>query len=289
MMAYLTNFITRQILNKKKSILPGFGFCYFYTILYLSLIVLIPLIYMIWGIKSLEYGEFLNIVASKRVMHAYKLTFSSALIAALINSIFGVILAWVLVRYDFAGKRWLDALIDLPFALPTAVAGIALSAIYASDGMVGKFLAQFGIKLVFNQAGIIIALIFVGIPFVVRTIEPLLVDMDPEIEEAAASLGASRNYVFRKLILPYILRAMLTGFAMAFARGLGEYGAVIFIAGNIPNISEIVPLLIIIKLEQFDYQGATAIAFVMLSSSFILLFIINLIQNYVKKSLGYQT
>ncbi len=265
---------------KSPSIIPGFGVTLGFTILYLLLIVVIPLSGLFFKAATVSFGEFFGTITSPRVLHSYKISFGISLLAALINTFFGLILAWVLARYKFFGKRAIDALVDLPFALPTAVAGIALTALYAPQGWIGQYLEPLGIKVAFTPLGILIALVFVGLPFVVRTVEPILQDMEKELEEAAASLGASRWQTFYKIIFPSITPALLTGFAMSFARGLGEYGSVIFIAGNIPKVSEIVPLLIVMKLEQYDYAGATAIAVVMLVASFILLFIINLLQKW---------
>lgn len=264
---------------KKPSILPGFGVTMAFTLAYLGLVVLIPLSGLFIKTATLSWEAFYEAVASERVMHAYKISFGFALAAALINSVFGLVLAWVLVRYRFPFKKVMDAMVDLPFALPTAVAGIALTALYAPDGWIGRYLEPLGIKVAFTPLGILVALVFVGLPFVVRTVEPVLQDIDHEIEEAAMSLGASRWQVFSRVIFPATRPALLTGFAMAFARGLGEYGSVIFIAGNIPKLSEIVPLVIVIKLEQYDYAGATAIACVMLCVSFVLLFTINWLQS----------
>ncbi len=269
---------------KSPSIIPGFGFTLGFTLLYLLLIVIIPLSGLFIKASVLSWSEFLHTISSPRVVHSYKISFGISLVAAIINSFFGLILAWVLARYDFSGKRLIDALVDLPFALPTAVAGIALTALYAPQGWIGQYLEPLGIKIAFTPLGILIALVFVGLPFVVRTVEPILQDMEKELEEAAASLGANRMQTFIQIILPSITPALLTGFAMSFARGLGEYGSVIFIAGNIPKVSEIVPLLIVIKLEQYDYAGATAIALVMLVASFILLFIINMLQKWAAQA-----
>lgn len=265
---------------KSPSILPGFGITLGFTLAYLIIIVIIPLSGLFFTAATATWSEIWHSITSIRVLHAYKISFGISLLAALINSFFGLILAYVLARYNFYGKRILDALVDLPFALPTAVAGIALTALYAPQGWIGQYLAPLGIKIAFTPLGILIALIFVGLPFVVRTVEPILQDMEKELEEAAASLGASRLQTFYHVIFPSILPALFTGFAMSFARGLGEYGSVIFIAGNIPKVSEIVPLLIVTKLEQYDYAGATAIAIVMLLASFILLFIINWLQKW---------
>jgi len=277
-MAFAQKLNLRQL--KSPSIIPGFGVTLGFTLAYLAIIVIIPLSGLFFKAATVTWAEFWQSISSPRVLHSYKISFGISLLAALINTFFGLILAWVLARYKFFGKRIIDAMVDLPFALPTAVAGIALAALYAPQGWIGQFLAPLGIKIAFTPLGILIALIFVGLPFVVRTVEPVLQDLEKELEEAAASLGASRLQTFWQVILPSILPALLTGFAMSFARGLGEYGSVIFIAGNIPKISEIVPLLIVIKLEQYDYAGATAIAAVMLIASFILLFIINWLQKW---------
>jgi sulfate transport system permease protein len=261
-------------------VLPGFGVTLGFTLFYLSAIVIIPLSLLFVKTLGMTWEGFVATITSDRIIAAYKISFGIALIAALVNTFFGLIVAWVMVRYQFPGKKLIDAMVDLPFALPTAVAGIALTAIYAPEGWLGQFFEWMGIQIAFTPAGIAIALIFIGLPFVVRTVEPILQEMDPELEEAAMSLGASRWQTFYKVIIPHILPALMTGFAMAFARGLGEYGSVIFIAGNIPMVSEIVPLLIVTKLEQYDYQGATAIAVVMLVISFVLLLIINLLQKW---------
>jgi len=263
---------------KKKHLLPGFGLSLGYTLVYLSLIVLIPLAAVFIRTTELSLHEFWAVVTTPRVVATYKLTFGASLLAALINLVFGLLTAWVLVRYQFFGKKVLDALVDLPFALPTAVAGIALTAIYAPNGWLGQWLEPHGIKVAFTPLGVVVALTFIGLPFVVRTVQPVLEDFSAEAEEAAASLGANRWQTFYKIILPAIWPALLTGFSLAFARAVGEYGSVIFIAGNMPMISEITPLMIITKLEQYDYAGATAIAVVMLVISFVLLLLINLLQ-----------
>ncbi len=249
-----------------------------FTVLYLSLIVLIPLSTLFFKSSTLGWPHFLEAVTSPRVVAAYRLSFGASLIAAVINAVFGLTAAWVLVRYSFPGKRLVDALIDLPFALPTAVAGIALTAIYAPNGWIGQFLAKVGVKGAYSPLGVLIALTFIGLPFVVRTVQPVLEEMDSDIEEAAASLGANRWQTFIRVILPTLWPAWLTGFALAFARAIGEYGSVVFISGNMPFKTEIIPLLIITKLEQYDYAGATAIAVVMLIASFLLLLTINLLQ-----------
>lgn len=265
---------------KQKSVLPGFGLTLGLSILYLSLIVLIPLTSIFVSASAMSWDQFVAAVASPRALAAYRLSFGAALVAALINGVFGLLVAWVLVRYDFPGKRLVDSVVDLPFALPTAVAGIALANLYNDNGWIGGLLAPLGIKVAFTQAGVVVALVFIGLPFVVRTVQPVLQDLDRNVEEAAASLGASRLQTFAKVIFPPLIPATLTGFALAFARGLGEYGSVIFIAGNLPMKSEIVPLLIIIQLEQYDYRGAAAIAAVMLVASFLLLLLINVLQRW---------
>ena len=269
---------------KQHNIIPGFGLTLGYSILYMSLIVLIPLTAMFVCAGSLSFNDFWHTVTSARVMASYKLSFGASLAAAAINAVFGLLAAWALVRYSFPGKRIVDAMIDLPFALPTAVAGIALTAVYAPTGWLGKFLEPHGIKIAFTPIGVIVALTFIGLPFVVRTVQPVLQDLSRETEEAAASLGANRFQIFRKIILPEILPSVLTGFALAFARALGEYGSVVFISGNMPMRTEITPLLIITKLEQYDYAGAASIAVVMLVISFSLLLIINLLQKWTLRS-----
>jgi sulfate transport system permease protein len=263
---------------KHKNILPGFNLSLGYTIFYLSLIVLIPLSAAFIKTTELSLTEFWSVVSAPRVVASYRLTFGASLIAALINAVFGLLTAWVLVRYNFTGKKIIDALVDLPFALPTAVAGIALTAVYSSNGWIGAWLEPHGIKVAFTPLGVVVALTFIGLPFVVRTVQPVLEDLEAETEEAAASLGANRWQTFYKIIFPAIWPALLTGFALAFARAIGEYGSVIFIAGNMPMVSEITPLIIITKLEQYDYAGATAVAVVMLVISFLLLFAINGLQ-----------
>ncbi len=264
---------------KQRHVLPGFGLSMGFTILYLSLIVLIPLSLLMLKSTSLGWHHWVEAVTAPRVVASYKLTFLASLIGAVINAFFGLIAAWVLVRYSFPGRRLVDAVIDLPFALPTAVAGIALTAIYAPNGWIGKWLAPHGIQAAYSPLGVTIALTFIGLPFVVRTLQPVLSEMDSDIEEAAASLGADRWQTFIKVIFPTLWPAWLTGFALAFARALGEYGSVVFISGNMPFKTEITPLLIITKLEQYDYAGATAIASVMMICSFTLLLIINLLQG----------
>ena len=264
--------------NKKSSVLPGFKLTLGYTLLYLSLIVLIPLAATFWKTSALTWDQFWHTVTAPRVMASYRLSFGASFLAALINLFFGLLVAWVLVRYQFWGKRFVDALVDLPFALPTAVAGIALTAIYAPNGWIGQWFAPLGIKIAYTQLGILIALTFIGLPFIVRTVQPVLEDFDLEIEESAASLGANRWQTFWRVTLPMLRPALLTGFTLAFARALGEYGSGVFIAGNMPMKTEITPLLIITKLEEFDYPGATAIAVVMLVVSFVLLLAINFLQ-----------
>ena len=265
---------------KQKSILPGFGLSLGFTVLYLSLIVLIPLAAVFLKTSSLSWQQFWHIVSAPRAVASYRLSFGASGIAATINLVFGLIVAWVLVRYDFPGKRLFDSLVDLPFALPTAVAGIALTSIYSSNGWIGQYLQPLGIKAAYSQLGVVIALTFTGLPFVVRTVQPVLEDLDKEMEEAAASLGADRWQTITRVLLPAVMPAALTGFAMAFARAVGEYGSVVFISGNMPMRTEITPLLIITKLEQYDYAGATAIAVVMLVVSFALLLAINLLQAW---------
>ncbi|MDT8440452.1 MAG: sulfate ABC transporter permease subunit CysT [Desulfuromonadales bacterium] len=268
---------------KQRSVLPGFGLAMGFTIFYLCLIVLIPLSSLLFKTATLSWDEFWGTVASARVLASFRLTFGAALAAALINGLFGLLVAWVLVRYPLPGKRVIDALVDLPFALPTAVAGITLAGLYTDNGLIGQFLAPLGIKVAYTPLGIVVALTFIGLPFVVRTVQPVLEDMERELEEAAACLGANRWQTFVRIILPAITPALLTGFALAFARAVGEYGSVIFIAGNMPMVSEIAPLLIITKLEQYDYAGATAIATVMLVFSFLILLTINLIQWWSRR------
>jgi sulfate transport system permease protein len=275
--------MTRSI---NRGALPGFGLSLGFTLVYLSLIVLIPLSAVILKTTTMTWPEFWSAVTSPRVVASYKLTFGASLLAACINSAFGLLLAWGLTRYTFPGRKIVDALIDLPFALPTAVAGIALTAIYAKNGWIGSILEPLGIKIAFAPAGVLVALIFIGLPFVVRTVQPILEDLETEFEEAAASLGANRWQSFQRVVLPTLLPALLTGFALAFARAVGEYGSVIFIAGNIPMVSEITPLIIITKLEQFDYRGATAVAAVMLAISFIMLLIVNALQAWNARRLG---
>jgi sulfate transport system permease protein len=267
-------------------VIPGFGLSLGFTIFYLALIVLIPLSAVFLKTFTMTWEAFWSAVTSERVIASYKLSFGASLIAASLNVVFGGIVAWVLVRYKFPGKRFVDALVDLPFALPTAVAGITLTALYSGNGWIGKYLEPLGIKVAFTPLGVVVALTFIGLPFVVRTVQPVLEDAERELEEAAASLGASPWQTFTRVILPGIVPALLTGFALAFARATGEYGSVVFIAGNMPMVSEITPLFIITKLEQYDYTGATAIAVVMLVASFLLLLAINLLQAWTRKRAG---
>ncbi len=273
-------------MSQRSRVLPGFGLSLGFTLAYLSLIVLIPLSAVF--IKSLGIGwdGFLEIISSERILKSLQLSFTTAIVAALINVVFGLLLAWCLVRYSFPGKRIVDALVDLPFALPTAVAGIALTSLYASTGWIGQYLEPLGIKVAYTPLGITLALIFIGIPFVVRTVQPVLADVETELEEAASALGATRFQTITKVILPILFPALLTGFALAFARGVGEYGSVIFIAGNQPFKTEIAPLMIISRLEEYDYAGATTIAVVMLVISFAILFLINLVQAWATRRTG---
>ena len=272
-----------RALLKRHTVLPGFDLALGFALLYLSLIVLVPLSAAFLKTFTLTWGQFLDATTTPRVMASYRLTFGASFLAAVLNAVFGLITAWVLVRYTFPFKRLVDALVDLPFALPTAVAGIALTALWAQNGWIGQWLP---FKVSFAPIGVWVALVFIGLPFVVRTLQPVLEDLNRELEEAAATLGATRWQTFTKVILPILMPALLTGFALAFARALGEYGSVIFIAGNMPMISEITPLLIITKLEQYDYAGATAIAVVMLVTSFLMLLVINLLQAWSRKRQG---
>ncbi|HEY0566893.1 MAG TPA: sulfate ABC transporter permease subunit CysT [Xanthobacteraceae bacterium] len=270
----------------RRSIIPGFGLTLGITLTYLSLIVIIPITVMFVRAADAGWAKIAAELTAPRTLSAFRVSFGIALLAALINAVFGFLVAWVLVRYEFPGRRFIDALIDLPFALPTAVAGISLTSLYASNGWLGGALAQGGIKVAFTPLGILVALIFVGLPFVVRTVQPVLQDFEREVEEAAALLGASRRKILFRVVFPPLLPAVMTGFTLAFARAIGEYGSVIFIAGNMPGYSEILPLLIIIKLEQFDYAGAAVIATLMLIASFILLLTINLLQAWTRKRQG---
>ena len=278
----------RQARRKSRRVLPGFGLSLGVTITYLSLVVLVPLSAAFLKTAQLDWPAFVETVTAPRVMASYRLTFGASFAAAVVNAAFGLLVAWVLVRYRFPGRRIVDALIDLPFALPTAVAGIALTGLYAPNGWIGALLAPLGLKVAFTPVGVFVALTFIGLPFVVRTVQPVLATIPRELEEAAATLGATGMQAFRRVILPILLPALLTGFALAFARAIGEYGSVIFIAGNMPMVSEITPLIIITKLEQYDYVGATAVAVVMLAVSFVLLLAINLLQAWTRRRQGAQ-
>jgi sulfate/thiosulfate transport system permease protein len=274
------------LLNLRPSIIPGFGVTFGITLTLLSVVVLIPLSAVFIRAAGLGWQGFIEVALSERAVRAYRLSFGAAAVAALINAVFGMLTAWVLVRYRFFGRRIVSALVDLPFALPTAVAGIALTALYAPNGWIGRALTPLGIDIAFTQLGVVIALVFVGLPFVVRTVEPVLADLGVDVEEAAASLGASRAQTFFRVVLPAVAPALLTGFALAFARGVGEYGSVIFIAGNMPYRTEIAPLLIVVQLEQYNVAGATAIAVTMLVASFILLLITNLLQGWQRRRMA---
>jgi sulfate transport system permease protein len=276
----------RRKLLAQRRVLPGFGLTLGFTLAYLSLVVLIPLAGLALRSASISSEKFWSILKDPRIIASFKVTFGASFAAALINCIFGFIVAWVLVRYKFPGKKIVDAIVDLPFAMPTAVSGIALTALYASTGWIGKFFEPLGIKIAYAWPGVMVALTFIGLPFVVRSLQPALEEIEVEVEESAASLGAGRMQTFRKIIFPSILPSLLTGFTLAFARALGEYGSVVFIAGNLPMKTEIVPLMIIIKLEQYDYAGATALATVMLVVSFVLLLTINLLQAWSRKRLS---
>ena len=277
---------SQSVRRHQKHVLPGFGLSLGYTLVYLSIIVLIPLSAAFIKTAQLTWPEFTAVVTAPRVMASYRLTFGASFCAAAINTVFGLLVAWVLVRYRFPGRSLVDALVDLPFALPTAVAGIALAGLFSTNGWFGSLLAPLGIKVAYTPLGVLVALTFIGLPFVVRTVQPVLEDMEAELEEAAQSLGANAWQTFWRVILPTVTPAVITGFTLAFARALGEYGSVIFIAGNMPMISEITPLIIITKLEQYDYSGATAVAVVMLVSSFVLLFVINALQWWVRRRRG---
>jgi sulfate/thiosulfate transport system permease protein len=274
------------LISRRRSVIPGFGITLGITLLWLSLIVLIPLAALFLKTTELSFERFVAVVTSARVLHALELSFGLSLAAAAVNLVFGFAVVWTLVRYDFPGRRLLDAIVDIPFALPTAVAGIALTNLYAENGWLGGLLAPLGIKVAFTPLGIFVALVFTGLPFVVRTVQPVLEDLEAELEEVSATLGASRWTTIRRVIFPVIVPALLTGFALAFARAVGEYGSVIFIAGNLPNVSEIAPLLIVIRLEEFRYADATAIASVMLMASFVLLLLINLLQRWSESRTG---
>lgn len=272
---------------RKPSVIPGFGLTLGFSVAYLTLLILIPLAALVLRSTDVGFAGFWRIITDERTIRALETSFGTAFIAALINVVFGVILAWVLVRYRFPGRRFIDAIVDIPFALPTAVAGIALASIYAPNGWIGSLLAPFNIRIAFSRAGIVVALIFIGLPFVVRTVQPIMEEISREVEEAAATLGASRFQTIWRVLLPSLQPAVLTGFALAFARGVGEYGSVIFIAGNTPYVSEIAPLLIVIRLEEYDYAGATALATVMLALSFAMLLFINLIQSWTRRKYGH--
>ena len=272
---------------RKPSVIPGFGLALGFAVTYLSLIVLIPLAALVLRTAALGLPEIWRIASDPRTVAALRVSFGLSLLAGAINAFFGLIVAWVLVRYQFPGRKLLDAFIDLPFALPTAVAGIALTAIYAPNGWIGQFAKMAGVKIAYTPLGILIALIFIGLPFIVRTVQPVLEDLDREVEEAAATLGAGRGKTILRVVMPVLLPPLITGFALAFARAVGEYGSVIFIAGNIPYVSEIAPLLIVIRLNEFDYPGAMAIATIMLAISFLLLLFINLLQAWTRRRLGH--
>ena len=272
--------------RSSRSVLPGFGLSLGITCTYLSLMVLLPLATVFTRTADLSWTDFWGTVTNPRVLASYRVTFGASLVAALVNTVFGLLVAWVLVRYGFPGRRLVDAIVDLPFALPTAVAGISLTTLYASNGWVGRWLEPLGLKVAYTWVGITVALIFIGLPFVVRTVQPVLDDLEVDVEEAAASLGARRWQTFTRVVLPAVAPALLTGFALSFARAIGEYGSVVFISGNMPMKTEIVPLLIITKLEQYDYAGATAVALVMLVASFALLLAINLMQWAARRRAG---
>lgn len=268
---------------RKPSVIPGFGLTLGFTVAYLSVLVLIPFAALGLKASGVGWGGFLEIITDARVQAAFRVSFGCAFLAACINAVFGLLVTWVLVRYTFPGKRIVDALVDLPFALPTAVAGIALTALYAQNGPIGGLVEPLGWRIAYTPLGITIALVFIGLPFVVRTVQPVLQDLEKEVEEASASLGANRWQTFSKVVLPTLFPPLLTGFALAFARAVGEYGSVVFISGNMPMKTEIVPLLIIGRLEQYDYAGATAIAVLMLLASFFLLFVVNMLQSWSQR------
>lgn len=271
---------------RQPSVIPGFGLTLGFSLAYLTLIILIPLSGLIWRSAALGWADFWAIATDRRTLNALEISFGTAFIAAAVNVVFGTIVAWVLVRYSFPGRRIVDAMVDLPFALPTAVAGIALTTLYAPNGWLGSLLAPLGIKVAYTPLGIVIALIFIGLPFVVRTVQPIMEEIDKEVEEVAATLGANRFQTIARVLLPGLAPAIVTGFALAFARGVGEYGSVIFIAGNLPYKSEIAPLLIVIRLEEYNYAAATAIAAIMLALSFVMLLVINLVQTWSRKRYG---
>ena len=271
---------------RQPSVIPGFGLTLGFSLAYLTLIILIPLSGLVWRSAALGWADFWAIAIDRRTLNALKISFGTAFIAAAVNVVFGTIVAWVLVRYRFPGRRIADAMVDLPFALPTAVAGIALTTLYAPNGWIGHLLMPLGIKVAYTPLGIVIALVFIGLPFVVRTVQPIMEEIDKEVEEAAATLGASRFQVITKVLFPGLAPAIITGFSLAFARGVGEYGSVIFIAGNLPFKSEIAPLLIVIRLEEYNYEAATAIAATMLALSFLMLLVVNLVQTWSRKRYG---
>ncbi len=279
--------LTDRLPRRTPSVLPGFGLTFGFTMTYLSLIVLIPLAGVFIRSAGLGWDGFWSLVGEERTISALKLSFGAAFIGASINAVAGLLVTWVLVRYTFPGKRIVDAVIDLPFALPTAVSGLALAALYAPNGWIGSIFAQAGIKIAFTPAGVVVACVFIGLPFVVRTLQPVLADLDADLEEVAATLGATRFQTVRRIIFPALLPPLLTGFALAFARAVGEYGSIIFIAGNLPYKSEIAPLLIIIRLEEFNYAGATAIAAIMLMLSFLVLLVVNLLQAWSRRRTGF--
>ena len=268
---------------RQPSVLPGFGLTLGFTTFFLCAVVLIPLTALVMKTATMGWSDFIGVLTNPRAVASYRLTFGASLLAATINSVFGFVIAWTLVRYEFPGRKFIDALIDMPFALPTAVSGIALTAVFAENGVLGKYLAPLGIKVAYTWIGIVVALTLIGLPFVVRSIQPALQEVQRDLEDAAETLGAGRLYIFRRIILPTVLPALLTGFTLAFARAVGEYGSVIFIAGNLPMKTEITPLLIVIKLEQFDYKGAAALGFIMLVMSFGMLMSINLLQAWGRR------
>ena len=270
---------------RQPSILPGFGLTLGFTTFFLCAVVLIPLAALVMKTATMGWSDFLNVLLAPRAVASYRLTFGASMLAALLNSVFGFIIAWTLVRYEFPGRKLIDALIDMPFALPTAVSGIALTAVFAENGWIGQHLAPYGIKVAYTWVGVVVALTLIGLPFVVRSVQPALAEVQRDLEDAAETLGAGRFYIFRRIILPTVLPALATGFTLAFARAVGEYGSVIFIAGNLPMKTEITPLLIVIKLEQFDYKGAAALGFIMLVMSFVMLMSINLLQAWGRRRL----
>ncbi|CDX27085.1 MULTISPECIES: sulfate ABC transporter permease subunit CysT [unclassified Mesorhizobium] len=271
---------------RQPSVIPGFGLTLGFSLAYLTLIILIPLSGLVWRSAALGWADFWAIVVDRRTLNALKISFGTAFLAAVVNVVFGTVVAWVLVRYRFPGRRIADAMVDLPFALPTAVAGIALTTLYAPNGWIGHLLMPLGIKVAYTPLGIVIALVFIGLPFVVRTVQPIMEELDKEVEEAAATLGANRFQIITRVLFPGLAPAIITGFSLAFARGVGEYGSVIFIAGNLPFKSEIAPLLIVIRLEEYNYEAATAIAAIMLALSFVMLLVVNLVQTWSRKRYG---